>query len=657
MNAKSILTTLLLASSFAAAAPALAEPPPLIPRDVLFGNPERSSPTVSPNGKQLAWIAPDKKNVLQVWIKTIGKNDDKILTADKKRGIRSYTWAEDDRTLLYVQDADGDENWHVYGVDLPTGSVRDYTPFQGVQGRIEDVNRERPNEILVAMNVRNKQLHDVYRCDLRTGALTVDTENPGDVIGWVTDAHMIVRGAQIATPDGGTELRVREDAHSPWRTLLKASMEDNLDFYGFTPDGKGVYLASSIGNDTARFVERDLASGKEHVLAERPDVDVGRVMIDPYTHKPVAASFERGRQEWQPLDPAVKGDFAALKKVVDADFGILGRDRANKTWLVGYTQDRGPVRFYTYDRATKKATFLFTHQPKLEGLKLSEMKAYTVTARDGLKIPVYVTLPAGYAPKNLPTVLNVHGGPWARDAWGFRGDVQWLANRGYAVIQVNFRGSTGYGKKFLHAGDKQWGKAMHTDLLDAVDWMVKQGWSDPKRIAIYGGSYGGYAALAGAAFSPDVFRCAVDIVGPSNIFTLLKTIPPYWKPMMSLFTSRVGDPEKDKELLRAASPLFSADKIKIPMLIGQGANDPRVNHAEAEQIVAALEKNGQHAVYVVYSDEGHGFARPENRIDFYARAEKFLSQHLGGRYEPMNGDKVPGSTATVKEVGKKTAAR
>ena len=315
------------------------------------------------------------------------------------------------------------------------------------------------------------------------------------------------------------------------------------------------------------------------------------------------------------------------------------------------------VAFYTWDRAAKKATFMFSHQPKLEGLKLSEMKSYTITARDGLKIPVYVTLPAGYAAKNLPTVLNVHGGPWARDHWGYRSDVQWFANRGYAVIQVNFRGSTGYGKKYLHAGDKQWGKTMHNDLIDAVSWMVKQGWSDPKRVAIYGGSYGGYSALAGAAFTPDVFKCAVDIVGPSNIFTLLKTIPPYWKPMLSMFTTRVGDPEKDKELLRAASPLFSADKIRIPMLIGQGANDPRVNQAESEQIVAALEKNGQHAIYVLYSDEGHGFARPENRIDFNARAEKFLAEQLGGRFEPMAGDKVPGSTPTVKEVGKKLSTR
>jgi len=657
MNAKGILTTLLMASSFAVAAPAAAEPPPLIPRDVLFGNPERANPRLSPDGKKLAWIAPDKKNVLQVWVKTVGKSDDKMVTADKKRGIRQYFWAEDDRTLLYMQDLDGDENFHVYGVDLSTGNVRDYTALQGVRAAVLDTNPKFPETILVEMNARNRHVMDVYKLDLRTGALVLDTENPGDVVGWDADNQQRVRAAQISTPDGGTELRVRDDEKAPWRTLMKASMEENLNLVAFTPDDKGVYLESSLGNDTARVVAHDLASGKEKVLAERPDVDAGAIMVHPTKYHLQAVGFARGRTEWQVVDPAVKDDFAALKKVLDADFNVASRDRADKTWLVAYTQDRGPVKYYTYDRATRKATFMFSHQPKLEGLKLSEMKAYTVTARDGLKIPVYVTLPVGYPAKNLPTVLNVHGGPWARDMWGYRPDVQWFANRGYAVIQVNFRGSTGYGKKFLHAGDKQWGKAMHTDLIDAVNWMVKQGWSDPKRVAIYGGSYGGYSALAGAAFTPDVFKCAVDIVGPSNIFTLLKTIPPYWKPMMSLFTSRVGDPEKDKELLRAASPLFSADKIHIPMLIGQGANDPRVNHAEAEQIVDALEKNGQHVVYVVYSDEGHGFARPENRIDFNARAEKFLSEQLGGRFEPMQGDRMPGSTATVREVGKKVSTR
>ena len=616
------LTMAMVASGVAAAAET---PPPLIARDVLFGNPERIAPQLSPDGKRLAWLAPDTKNVLQVWVKTVAltdKSDEKMVTADKKRGIRGYFWAKDNRTLLYIQDADGDENWHVYGVDLTSGTVRDLTPFQGVNAAVIAVNEKFPHALLVQMNVRNKALHDVYRCDLETGALTLDTQNPGDVAGWIVDNHMVVRGAQISLPDGGTELRVRDSVKGPWRTLLKASMEENLAFYGFTPDGKRAYLSTSLGSDTARLVEHDLKTGAEKTLAQRDDVDIGGVVEQPRTEKIQAVSFMPGRLVWTIIDPSIKDDFAAIQKVMDADVNVVSRDEDDQTWLVAYQRDRGPISYYTYSRATKQATFMFVHQPKLNGLTLAEMKPYTIDARDG---------------------------------WGYNPSAQWLANRGYAVLQVNYRGSTGYGKKFLHLGDKQWGKTMHTDLLDSVNWMVKQGWVDPKRVAIMGGSYGGYAALAGAAFTPDFFKCSVDIVGPSNLFTLLKTIPPYWKPMIAVFYTRMGDPEKDQALLHAASPLFSADKIKIPMLIGQGANDPRVNQAESEQIVSALEKNGQHAVYVLYPDEGHGFARPENRIDFNARAEKFLSEQLGGRYEPLKGDKIPGATAIVREVGKKAA--
>ena len=372
MNPKGILTTLLLASSFAAASPALAadSPPPLISRDVLFGNPESASPHISPDGKRLGWIAPDKKNVLQVWVKTIGKNDDKMVTADKKRGIRSYFFAEDDRTLLYMQDADGDENFHVYGVDLVDGNVRDYTPFQGVRGSVEDTNRERPNEILVSLNLRNRQLMDVYRCDLRTGALAARHREPGRRrrLGH-RRAHERARRAGRRSPDGGTELRVRDDVKAPWRTLLKASMEENVGFFGFTPNGKGVYLASSLGNDTARFVERDLADATPRRCSPSGPTSTSATSSIQPVHARVQsrAAFERGRQEWQVIDPSVKGDFAALKKLLDADFDITSQDRADKTWLVGYTQDRGPIRYYTYDRASKKATFLFVAPAQARG--------------------------------------------------------------------------------------------------------------------------------------------------------------------------------------------------------------------------------------------------------------------------------------------------
>jgi dipeptidyl aminopeptidase/acylaminoacyl peptidase len=349
----------------------------------------------------------------------------------------------------------------------------------------------------------------------------------------------------------------------------------------------------------------------------------------------------------------VQADFAALRSVAEGDFAVVSRDRADKTWLVAYTQDRGPVRYFAWDRAARKATFLYSHQPKLDGLALAEMKPVSFPARDGLTIHGYLTLPLGVPAQGRSMVLLVHGGPWTRDAWGFNSSAQWFANRGYAVLQPNYRGSTGYGKRFLHAGDRQWGKTMHTDLVDAVNWAVAQGIADPKRVAIYGGSYGGYSALAGATFTPDLFRCAVDIVGPSNLFTLLRSVPPYWKPILSMFRARIGDIDdpKDEALLRAASPLFSADKNRIPLLIGQGANDPRVKQAESEQIVAAIDKQGGNAIYVLYSDEGHGFARPENRTDFNARAEQFLADQLGGRAEPMQGDRMPGSTAVVRVVG------
>jgi len=631
-----------------------ADLPPLIPRDVLFGNPERISPRLSPDGTRLAWIAPDKKNVLQVWVKTIGKDDDKIVTADKKRGIRQYLWAEDNHTLLYMQDTDGDENFHVYGVDLVSGNVRDYTPIQGVRAGVVATDEKFPNEILVQMNARTRESFDVHRLNLETGALVLDTENPGDFVGWTADDDMKIRMGQVSTADGGTEIRVREDARTPWRSWMKVGPEENLGALEFTKDGKSLYIESSIGSDTARILERNIATGAEKLIAHSPEVDSGEVMIHPRTKVIEAVSFEPGRRQWKVIDPAVQADFDALAKVQDGDFSIISRDRADRTWLVAYTSDRGPVRYYSWDRAAKKSTFLFTAQPKLENLTLAEMKAVVVPARDGLKLNSYLTLPAGIPAKNLPMILFVHGGPWARDTWGYNPMAQWFANRGYACLQVNYRGSTGYGKKFLNAGNKQWGLKMHDDLIDAVDWAVAQGYADPKKVAIFGGSYGGYAALAGVTITPDKFACAVDIVGPSNIRTLIGTIPPYWKPMLAQFAVRVGDVNdpKDAELIKKASPLSMADKIKRPLLIGQGANDPRVKQAESEQIVDAIIKNGGNVTYVVYPDEGHGFARPDNRIDFNARAEAFLAANLGGRTEPVTGGKVPGSTAEVRTIEK-----
>jgi dipeptidyl aminopeptidase/acylaminoacyl peptidase len=649
---KSILLIAPMLSLFMIAA-AQGELPPLISRDILFGNPERTFPALSPDGKRLAWLAPDTNNVLQVWVKTVGKDDDKIITADKKRGIRQYFWAKDNRKLLYLQDSDGDENFHAYGVDLDSGNVRDYTPFQGVRAQVTDLNPDFPNEVLVELNLRNRALFDVYRLNLKNGALELDTQNPGDVAGWGADAQFRVRSAHVATPEGGTEIRVRADQQSPWKTFLKVGPEEILDELGFTKDGQSLYLMSSIGRDTTAVVEKSLADGKEKVLAVSDEVDAGNVVIHPRRYVVEAVSFSPGRTRWQVVDPAVKEDFDGLAKLNDGDFVIVNRTEADDIWLVGYTSDRAPGRFYRWDRKAKQGTFLFTSQPKLDGLRLAEVKPVVISTRDGLKMNSYLTLPVGIAPKNLPLVLFPHGGPWARDQWRFDAYAQWLANRGYAVLQPNFRGSTGYGKSFLNAGNKQWGLKMHDDLIDAVNWAVKEGYADPKKIGIMGGSYGGYCALAAITFTPDVFACAVDIVGPSNLQTLIHSIPPYWKPMLSIFNVRMGDVNdpKDAELVTKASPLNSADRIMRPLLIGQGANDPRVKQAESEQIVAAIERNRGNVIYVVYLDEGHGFARPENRTDFNARAETFLGAYLGGRVEPMLGTKVAGSTAMVRVVG------
>jgi dipeptidyl aminopeptidase/acylaminoacyl peptidase len=644
----------LLVAGFAALPPLVrAELPPLIPRTVLFGNPEKASPQLSPDARRLAWLAPDANNVLQVWVKTVGRNDDKMVTADKNRGIRQYFWAYDNRNLLYLQDADGDENWHIYGVDLASGNVRDYTPYQGTRAELTALEPGFPDEMLVQLNLRDRAVFDVYRLNLRTGALVADTENPGDVAGWGADSHLQVRAALVAPPDGGTEIRLRPDVRAPWKSWIKVGPDEILEFLDFTADGKAAFLKSSVGFDTARVVQKDVATGADMQVASSDQVDAEEVVINPRRHVVEAVAFAPDRKQWTVVDPEVKDDYAGIARLSDGDFQVINRDDANQVWLVAFTSDRGPVRYYMWDRAVRRGIFLFTARPKLEGLALAPMQPVVIAVRDGLNLHGYLTLPVGLPPKNLPLVLWVHGGPWARDTWGYDPYVQWFANRGYACLQVNYRASSGYGKKFLNAGNRQWGLRMQDDLTDAAGWAVKQGYADAAKVAIMGGSYGGYATLAGLAFTPDLFACGVDIVGPSNLTTLIHAIPPYWKPLRAMFDVRVGnvDDPKDAELIRGASPLFAADKIVRPLLIGQGANDPRVNHAESEQIVDAIAKHGGKVTYVLYSDEGHGFARPENRIDFNARAETFLARNLGGRAEPMDGDKYPGSTAVVKVVG------
>jgi dipeptidyl aminopeptidase/acylaminoacyl peptidase len=608
---------------------------PLVPRQVLFGNPERMSPRISPDGKRLGWIAPDE-GVLNVWVNQVGAalGDAVAVTADRDRGIRSFFWAHDNRHLLYVQDVGGDENWHLFGVDLDTGVTRDLTPFDAVQARVEDTDKRFPDTILVGINKDNPELHDVYRLDLPSGELQKIVDNPG-FIGFLADVDFNVRAGLAPLPDGGMVVMVRDTVDDEWRSLLQYGQDDSLttEPVAFTQDGTGLWMVSSVGANAGRFVKLDIATGETTVVAEDPQYDVAGVRMHPDTREPQAVTYVKERTTYEFLDPEVAEDAQALFAVDPGDLALTGHDHTDRTWLAAYTNDDGPVRYYTYDRDSKQATFLFEHQPALTEYQLAKMEPFSYTARDGLTIHGYLTFPPGAGRENLPTVLNVHGGPWARDTWGYDPEAQWLANRGYLCVQVNFRGSTGYGKDFVNAGDKEWGAKMHDDLLDAVDWVVGHGHADRSRVAIYGGSYGGYAALAGAAFTPDVFACAVDIVGPSNLKTLIESIPPYWAPMIAQFHTRVGNPDTEEEFMWERSPLSKAGDIRIPLLIAQGANDPRVKQAESEQIVAVLTEKGIDHEYMLFPDEGHGFAKPENRLTFYAGAERFLAKHLGGRFE------------------------
>ncbi len=628
---------------------AAAELPPLIPREVLFGNPDRASPKISPDGKYLAYLAPDQ-GVLNVWVRTLGQNDDHVVTNDRQHGIRGYFWARNNEQILYIQDKNGDENWHLYSVMLDTNEVRDLTPFPGVQARVVATALSHPNEILVRINKRDPEIHDVYRVDLRTGQLALEVENHEGFVGWTADHDLRVRAALSVTPAGGTALAVRDDSAADWRTLITWAPKDVLTSgpVSFTADGKAMYIISSAGTNTAELREISLGTGQEKTLASDRQADVARVLIHPVNHTIQAVGFNKERIHWMVLDQSLRQDFVAIKRIRRGDFYFLNRDVADKTWLIAFETDDGPIHYYTFDRGTRTATRLFSNREALECLTLAKMVPISFRSRDGLLIHGYFTKPPGLVAKKLPMVLLVHGGPWRRDSWGYNGTVQWLANRGYAVLQVNFRGSIGYGKAFINAADREWGGKMHDDLIDGVRWAIHKRLADPQRIAIFGTSFGGYATLVGLAFTPEVFCCGVDISGHSNLITFVKEMPPYLKPIELLLFDRIGHPEKDAEFLRSRSPLFSINNITKPLLIGQGANDPWVRTSETLQIVEGLRKAGKSVQYVEYPDEGHWFARPENRLDFFAKAEKFLAKYLGGRFEKEDRDAGadnPSSTA------------
>lgn len=627
---------------------------PLIPRKLLFGNPDRTGVRLSPDGRYLSYLAPHE-GVLNVWVAP--REDPQAaqpVTDDRKRGVRYYTWAYTGQHLLYIQDKDGDENWHLYRVALDTRETVDLTPFDGVQARLIAASPERPEQLLIGLNRRDPRWHDLYRLELASGELVLLEENHR-FVEYVADRYLQPRLAVAPTDDGGFELDVRRG--EGWERWAHVPLEDasSTRVVGITPSGEGVYLIDSRGRNTAALVAVDLASGERTLLAEDSRCDASEVVRHPQTEAVQAVAFTYERLRWQVLDPELEADFARLAALEPGDLQVLSRTLADDRWVVAYTLDTSPVRYYLYDRAAQSARYLFCQRTALEGAPLAPMRPFTVRARDGLPLVGYYTLPLGsdsdgdgVPDRPLPLVFTPHGGPWWRDSWGFDPWHQWLANRGYAVMSVNFRASTGFGKAHLNAGDREWGGKVIEDQCDAVDAMVARGIADPARLAILGGSFGGYSVLAGLAFHPERYACGVDIVGVSNLETFLASIPPYWQPLLAMLHRRVGDPrtEEGRALLQRYSPLHRAEQIRRPLLVAQGANDPRVVKAESDQIVGALQARGVPVTYVLYPDEGHGFARPENNLSFYAVAEAFLARWLGGRCEPF-GEDLTGASLEV----------
>lgn len=606
--------------------------PPLIPLETLFGNPVKAGPRLSPDGTRLGWIAP-RDGVLNLWVGQADGSEAAPVTSDRDRGVRTWRWMHDGSAMLYLQDQGGDENWRLYRVTLADLAVSDLTPFDNVQVQLLAYEKDRPHEIVIALNRDDVSAHDAYHLDLRTGDLTLLARNPGHVLGWAAGKDLNIRAAVAATPDGGSDLLIRDDPHNGWRLVNHWSSDDSLTSapVAFSPDGRSLLLVDSQDANAGRLVRLDLTTSRRTVLAEDDRFDVAGVMLHPDTRKVQAVAFTKARTEWQVLDQSIAPEIDAIEREVDGDWEVVHRTHADDRWIVGVTRDVGGVRWYRWDRAERLLTKIFDARPDLARYTLAPMEPVVLTSRDGLPLEGYLTVPPGVGREGLPLVLNVHGGPWHRDEWGYDPESQWLANRGYAVLQVNYRGSTGYGKAFLNAGNKEWGGKMHDDLVDAVQWAENRGIADPERVAIYGGSYGGYASLVGATFTPDLFRCAVVIVGPSNLITFIDTIPPYWSSYLAIMHERVGNPETEHDFLVSRSPLTHVDRIRIPMLVAQGANDPRVKQSESEQIVAAMAERDIPHEYLLFPDEGHGFAKPANRLKFYGAAEQFLARHLGGR--------------------------
>ncbi|UIP06499.1 S9 family peptidase [Erythrobacter sp. SDW2] len=631
---------------------------PLIPRDHLFGNPTRAAGQISPDGKWLSWLAP-RDGVLNIWL---APSDDpeaaRAMSASTDRPIREYFWAPDSRSLLYIQDKGGDENFLLYGIDVETGKETTLTPFENTRVQLVGGSDTHKDKLLIGLNNRDARFFDVHLLDLNTGALSLVLENNA-FAGFMADDDLQLRLAVLPNADGGTDYFRVVDNVVEEEPFKSTALDDALTTApaGFTRDGRTMYWLDSDGRDTAALLAMDWESGTTTLVAEDPRADIGGTLRDQQTGEVLAWSATYLKREWTALDPEIGQAFAFLRSELEGEFGIASRTDDDRKWIVANDPVVKPAASYLYDRDAGTLTQLYVTRPELAEVPLRPMHLLELKSRDGLTLPSYLTLPPGTdstgdgvpdAP--VPMVLLVHGGPWARDGYGFNGYHQWLANRGYAVLSVNYRGSTGFGKGFVNAANLQWGRKMHDDLIDAVEWAVESGITPRDKIAIMGGSYGGYATLAGLTFTPEAFACGVDIVGPSNLETLLESIPPYWEPIVAQFHTRMGNPNTPEglALLKERSPLHKAGEIVRPLLIAQGANDPRVKQAESDQIVGAMKDAGVPVTYLLYPDEGHGFAKPANNIAFSAVTENFLATNLGGRAEPL-GETLAQSTAQIVE--------
>jgi dipeptidyl aminopeptidase/acylaminoacyl peptidase len=627
----------------------------LIDRKILFGNPEREHVVESPDGKWLCYLAP-VNGVMNIWV---GPLDNlslvKPITNEKGRGIHYFDWMWDSKTLLYSKDSNGDENWTIYSIDRVSGKSKILTPIDKVSAYLAATSQQIPGDIIVGLNDRNPEYHDLYRINLSNGEkrMIMKNDNFSSVI---LDNNFSIRFATNSTEDGGKIVFKRaSDGH--WSEYMNIGMEDayNTGILGFDRSNNIMYMSDSQGRDTSVLKSINTLTNETKVIAGSNLADIDSVIFHPTEFTPQAVSYNYDRKKWIIFNKSIENDLNYLNKIGPGELNLYLRTLDDKKWFFLLARDNGSYRHYEYDRETKKVRYLFSLPRSFDNLTLSNMHSAIVKSRDGLNLVCYYTLPVwadmdsnGLPNKPLPLVLYVHGGPWSRDTWGFRPTHQWLANRGYAVLSVNFRGSTGFGKNFINAGNLQWGAKMQDDLLDAVNWSIKKGIADPSKIAIMGGSYGGYASLAGMTFHPKIFACGIDLCGPSNLTSHLLSIPPYWKPELASEFKRVGDyrTQEGRMLLKERSPLNYVDRIEKPLLIAQGFNDPRVKKAESDQIVSAMKEKNLSVTYLVYPDEGHGFVRSENKLSYYAVAEAFLSKLLGGRNEPI-GDDFKGSSITV----------